>query len=85
MIHYTSVESNDYGWLVFKVIGAESKDATQAATRAYWRREASGCTLAENSQKICPLFTEPNLAWRNTWGWTFFLNFSRFTVDRKTP
>lgn len=58
MIHYTTVESQDYGLLMFKVIGAASKEAAQKATVMGWKSNdylKKGITL-EGSPTICPLF-----------------------------
>ncbi|WDP91854.1 MAG: hypothetical protein HUN04_19930 [Desulfobacter sp.] len=58
MIHYTTMESQDYGLLMFKVIGADSREAAQNATIRSWDLNESlkeGSTI-EGSITICPLF-----------------------------
>lgn len=60
MIHYTIIESQDYGVLMFKVIGAPSKAAAQASTIRNWNlndRLKQGITL-DGSPTICPLFSD---------------------------
>lgn len=58
MIHYTTMESQDYGLLMFKVIGAPSKEAAQEATIRSWNlnEDLKGGITLEGSPTICPLF-----------------------------
>ncbi len=56
MIYYTKIESQDYGLLVFKVIGAKSKKEAQRITKEnYGELLLEGQTL-EGPPTICPLF-----------------------------
>lgn len=58
MIHYTTMESQDYGLLMFKVIGADSKEAAQDATIRSWdlNDTLKEGMILEGSPTICPLF-----------------------------
>ena len=64
MIHYTRVESKDYGWLVFKVVGAASKDAARQATREYLENPPPAQETYDREPQIYPLFNETELSGR---------------------
>lgn len=59
MICYTSIETPDHGFLMFKVIGAKSQEHAQAFTSQNWgKRLIAGETIEKESLTICPLYSE---------------------------
>lgn len=57
MIYYTKVDHEDYGLLIFKVIGAESqKHADEIISETVTEQLIKGQTIRESNFTICPLF-----------------------------
>ncbi len=57
MIHYTKMESRDYGLLVFKVIGAQSQKEAEKITAENWGKSLMKGQTLEGPPTICPLFS----------------------------
>lgn len=56
MIHYTKLESKDHGLLMFKVIGASSREEAQKATCENWGECLMQGRTLDGPLTICPLF-----------------------------
>lgn len=59
MIYYTTMESQDYGVLVFKVIGTDTKREAEAAVRENWGQGLEQGRICDGPPTICPLFSNP--------------------------
>ena len=66
MIHYTKLENEDHGVLVFKVIGASSPEEAQKATTDNWGEDLMQGRTVDGPLTICPLFC--NLKKKNSGG-----------------
>ena len=62
MVHYTTMESQEHGLLVFKVIGVSSQEEAQDITQKNWGETLMEGQTLEGPPTICPLFSDLNQA-----------------------
>lgn len=56
MVYYTKLQNQDYGLLVFKVIGAQSRKEAEEITADNWGEDLMQGRTLEGPPIICPLF-----------------------------
>lgn len=57
MICYTTIDTQEFGCLVFKVIGAGSRKQAQEETIKNWGTKLMAGQTVNGSVTICPLFS----------------------------
>ena len=57
MVYYTTIDNKEYGWLLFKVIGVNSKKEAQEITRKNWQKSLMEGQTLDGPPTICPLFS----------------------------
>ncbi|WDP91850.1 MAG: hypothetical protein HUN04_19910 [Desulfobacter sp.] len=56
MVYYTKIDNQDYGLLIFKVIGAHSQKEADKLTAENWGETLIQGRTLEGPPTICPLF-----------------------------